>query len=107
MSLALRMSTSALTVSHRRETSWSYTDPKAGWHYVHFDCKNLAGYAEAAKLIPSHPTMTMDKLCRSPIYSQMEPWKSLGFAPHDYSTEEYYDMWHKDKHGRLDGADHR
>jgi hypothetical protein len=37
----------------------------------------------------------------------MEPWRSLRFAPHNYSTQEYYDIWHKDGHGRLDGADHR
>ena len=49
----------------------------------------------------------MDKLCNSPIYSRLEPWNSLGFAPHDYSTQECIDLWHKDMNGRLDGADHR
>ncbi|KAF3052447.1 hypothetical protein E8E11_008815 [Didymella keratinophila] len=73
----------ALTHEHQRGDRF---------HYVHFDCKNLVGYAEAEKLVPSHPTMTMDKLCNSPIYSQLEPWKSLGLAPHDYSTQEYYDL---------------
>lgn len=52
-------------------------------------------------------SMTMDKLYSSPIYSQMEPYKQLDFAPHDYSTISNYDMWHKDKDGRFDGTDHR
>jgi len=100
------MSTSALTVSGFRNICFC-TYHEAGFHYVHFDCKNLVGYAEAEKPVPSYPTMTMDKLCNSPIYSQLEPWKSLGFAPHDYLTQEYYDLWHRDKTGRLESADHR
>ncbi|KAF3039139.1 hypothetical protein E8E12_002718 [Didymella heteroderae] len=59
-------------------------------HFVHFECKNLTRQA-----------------LQQPIYFPMDPWKSLGFAPHDYSTEEFYDKWHEDKDGHLDGTNHR
>lgn len=107
MSLASHMSTNVLTVSCHFGCFRSSTHSQAGDHYVHFECKNLAGYSEAEEIARHHPTMTVEKVCNSPIYSMMEPWKQLGFAPHDFATVPYYDMWHKDRNGQLDGAKHR
>lgn len=51
--------------------------------------------------------MTIEKLCQSPIYSFLSPWNQLNFVPHEYSTESYYDFFHRDKNNNLDGFDHR
>lgn len=103
MSSALHISSNVLIVSCFCQHPHL---PLAGEHYVHFECKNLANYAQAEQSARNSVGMTMDKLCSSPIYSQFEPYRQLGFVPHDYSTVTYYDMWHKKKDGQLDGTYH-
>lgn len=50
--------------------------------------------------------MSIAKLCTSTVYGRLEPWKSLGFRAYDYSTEEYWEIFHKDKDGKDDGYQH-
>ncbi|KAH6639790.1 hypothetical protein C7974DRAFT_449980 [Boeremia exigua] len=76
-------------------------------HYVHFECKYLANYNKAEQIARTSTSMTMDKLCQSPIYSLLWPWNQLNFVPHEYSTQGYYDMHHTDQDGKPDGFDHR
>jgi hypothetical protein len=78
-----------------------------GDHYVHFECKNLANYDRAVVLAKSHPTLTIEQLCVSPLYSRLSPWNELPFVPFDYSTIPFYELLHWDKDGKPDGTNHR
>ncbi|KAJ4323925.1 hypothetical protein N0V94_001569 [Neodidymelliopsis sp. IMI 364377] len=62
-------------------------------HYVRFGCKNLANYDRAVMLAKSHPTLTIEQLCVSPIYSRLSPWNELPFVPFDYSTIPFYEVY--------------
>lgn len=41
--------------------------------------------------------MTIDKLCSSPIYPFLSPWNKIGIVRHEYSTQGYWHMNHKNK----------
>ncbi|KAJ8114692.1 hypothetical protein OPT61_g3478 [Boeremia exigua] len=103
-----------LAHEHQRPDSKSprpKTHPKThcgtGEHYVHFECKNLANYDKAEQLTRGTTGMTMDKLCESPVFSFLSPWRQINFVPHEYSTKSYYEMFHEDQDGKYDGVDHR
>ncbi|KAH7094347.1 hypothetical protein FB567DRAFT_574381 [Paraphoma chrysanthemicola] len=74
--------------------------------YVHFECANLNGYRRAKELLPQYFAFTMHELCASAIYTQDEPWYSLGFTPFEWSTWTWWDRTHKDANGNDDGFEH-
>ncbi|KAF1849685.1 uncharacterized protein K460DRAFT_349848 [Cucurbitaria berberidis CBS 394.84] len=74
--------------------------------YVHFECANLLGYAEAKTLAERSGQISITKLCTSALYGRFEPWKSLAFRAYDYATEEFWEMSHKDENGKDDGYQH-
>ncbi|KAH7094346.1 hypothetical protein FB567DRAFT_542809 [Paraphoma chrysanthemicola] len=82
------------------------SSPVLGDQFVHFECSNLIGYAAAKALADSSTTMTIDKLCHSSVFGRLPPYVDTGFRPFSYSTEDYWEMSHKDKNGNYDGQNH-
>ncbi|KAH7084698.1 hypothetical protein BKA63DRAFT_559387 [Paraphoma chrysanthemicola] len=68
---------------------------------------NATNFEAAAKaLADSSTTMTIDKLCRSSIFGRLPTYVDTGFRSCSYSTEDYWEMSHKDKNGNHDGQNH-
>ncbi|KAH7094349.1 hypothetical protein FB567DRAFT_565664 [Paraphoma chrysanthemicola] len=74
--------------------------------YVRFQCDQLQGYDVAVALIGNFPEITIDALCHSQLLSRDTFWQSIHFAPHDFSTDFFWERDHRDQNGNPDGLLH-